>query len=223
MSYKDVDPKVAARLFEVKKNQLKMVQRRGYNIEREKHLLWSRVDQFLEAYIPFARQQKKSFRAILTGVYQNDEGKRITVYYADVSKGSSQLGTNEVEDATDTMDKYKSRDGIIITPKPLSPSAAKKIEGLPKYNIQVFLESEMGYDPTEHFLVPRHIPLKPEEQREYLQRNKISVDQLPVIKASDIIIKYLGVRPGTVVRIERENMFETMIIHSVAYKIVKED
>src|SRR5665647_402011 len=106
MSDGDIDPEIAARLFEVKKNQLKMVERRGYNIDRERGILQLTLPQFLKAYIPFAQQQGKSFREVLTNVYENNAGRRMLVYYADVPKTSTQLGVNEVGDAIVDMDKY---------------------------------------------------------------------------------------------------------------------
>lgn len=221
--YQDVDPEVAARLFEVKKNQLRMVERRGYSIERERFILQLTLPDFLKTYIPFAQQQNRSFRAVMTNVYENEEGRRILVYYADVPTDSTQLGVNEVGDAIVYMDKYNLHDAVIITVKQLSPPAVKHINGLVAYNIQIFLEEEMAYDPTQHFLVPKHIPLSIQEQREFLEKNNVSIDQMPVIKASDIIIKNLGVRSGRIVRIERDNMFETMIIKSVSFKVVKDD
>lgn len=222
MSYQDVDPEVAARLFEVKKNQLRMIERRGYSIERERFILSFTLPQFLKTYIPFAQQQNISFRAVMTNVYENENGQRILVYYADVPTTSTQLGVNEVGDAIVYMDKYHLHDSVIITVKQLSPPAVKHINGLVAYNIQIFLEEEMAYDPTTHFLVPKHIPLSLEEQREFLENPNVSVDQMPVIRSDDIIIKNLGIRSGRIVRIERDNMFETMIIKSVSYKVVKD-
>ena len=177
MSYQDVDPKIAARLFEVKKKQLKMIRRRGYNIEREKGILQLTLPQFLKTYIPFAKQQNRTFRSVMTNVYENSEGKKILVYYADVPITSTQLGVNEVGDAIVDMDKYKLHDAVIITEKQLSPPAVKHINGLVAYNIQIFLEEEMAYDPTGHFLVPKHIPLTVEEQRKFILENNLTIDQ----------------------------------------------
>lgn len=227
MASSDIDPKIAALLFEVKKNQLRMIEKRGYNIERERGILQLRLDQFIDAYVPFAQKQNKSFRAVLTNVYQNDNGDKILVYYADVPSTSTKLGINEVGDAIAGMEQYQLRDAVVISAKDLSPSAAKHVAGLVAYNIQLFLEEEMAYDPTEHFLVPKHTPLSVEEQREFLNQKKNSepsftIDQLPIIPSSDIIARYYGLRGGRVVKIERENMFETMIIKSLSYKVIKE-
>jgi DNA-directed RNA polymerase I, II, and III subunit RPABC1 len=227
MTTADIDPKIAALLFEVKKNQLLMVERRGYNIDREKGILQLRLDQFISTYVPFAQSQGKSFRAVLTNVYQNNQGNRILVYYADISSTSTKLGVSEVNHAISEMRQYQVSDAVIISPKDLSPNAARDVESLPSYNIQIFLEEEMAYDPTAHFLVPKHVPLSADEQRAYLNQKRnnepsFTIDQLPIIPANDIIARYYGLRGGRVVRIERENMYETMIIKSVSYKVIKE-
>lgn len=222
MEYEDVDPKIANLLYEIKKNQLKMVERRGYNIDRERQILQLTAPQFINAYIPFAQQQNKTFRSVLTQVYENDEGKKLLVYYADIPSNSSQLGVNELGDAIRDMDHYNLKDAIIITPKQLSSQSEKHISGLVAYNIQIFLEDEMAYDPTEHFLVPTHIPLDKTQQREFFEKNDISFDQLPILLTNDIIARYYGLRGGQVVRIERTNLYQTMVINSVAYRAVKE-
>lgn len=223
MSHNDnIDPEISAKLFEVKKNQLKMVERRGYNIDREKHLLQVTLSQFLTPYVKFAQEKNTTFRSILTNVYENSE-KRILVYYADVPSSATQLGVEGVGDAIAYMTKYQLHDAIIITAKQLSPPAVKHINGLVAYNIQIFLEEEMAYDPTDHFLVPKHTPLSLDEQRLFLQKNGLSIDQLPIIRTDDTIIRYLGLRAGRIVKIERENMYETMILKSVTYKAVREE
>ena len=229
--YQDIDPEIASLLFEVKKNQLKMVRRRGYNISREEGILNLTLPQFLKTYVPFAKQQNRSFRSVMTNVYENDVGGRLLVYYADVPSGTTQLGKNEVGCAISSMEKYKLHDAVIITAKQLSPSASKHVASLVSENIQIFLEDEMSYDPTEHFLVPKHIPLSPDEAREFLDTNGISIDQMPILRSDDIIIKNLGLRGGRIVKIERDNMFgsversgnvENMIFKSVTYKAVKD-
>ena len=223
MSYQNLDSEITTRLFEVKKNQLKMLRRRGFNIDQEKNILKITLNQFLDTYIPFAKQQKRSFRSVLTNFYVNDDGQKILVYYADIPLESTLLGVNEVSDAIADMVKWKLRNAVIITGKSLSPSATKHITGLVSYNIQIFLEEEMAYDPTEHEFVPEHIPLTIEEQRNFLEENNLSIDQLPILLTNDIIARYYGLRGGTIVKIIRTNLYQTTIVKSVSYRAVKEN
>ena len=218
----DIDPVALAKLFEIKKNQLTMMKKRGYDISREAGILQTNVQTFGESYIPFARQKEKSLRAILSQSYMKEDGSKLYVYFADTEDKSSQLKKKEVEVAIAEMTQSQSRDAVIITAKPLSSDAGKHIRSLVAYNIQIFLENEMAYDPTEHFLVPTHIPLSQDEARSFLNTNKISIDDMPILKVDDIIVRYYGLRSGDIVRIERENMYNTMIVKSVSYKVVKD-
>lgn len=219
----DVDTKSVNSLFNIKKNQLKMVRRRGYNIDREKNLLSLTLKDFINAYIPFAQKKKKTLREVLTQFYENDSGDRIVVYYADIPTKSSKMGVETLTDVIHELDSKKTKTGIIITPKELSPSAKKQLERLVNYNIQVFIEYELGYDPTEHYLTPEHIALTKDEQREFLVKNNISIDQLPILLDTDPIAKYYGYKSGQVIKINRINMYDTLVQKSLSYRAVKED
>lgn len=210
------------RLFIMKKNQLKMVKRRGYNIEREEPLLSYTPQDFLDVYIPFAQKSKKSLRAVLSNTYSNDKGEKLLVYFVDLSN-NKQMGVETLGDVIQEMEKYKSKNAIIITPIPLSASSKKKIQELLTYNIYTFMENEMAYDPTEHYLVPEHRALSAEEQREFLARNNLSIDQLPAILTTDMISRYYGFRTGQVIEIKRLNLYETIVQESLVYRAVRED
>lgn len=202
-----------------------MIQRRGYIVkEKELDLLRTPLESFLEVYVPFAESQKKSLRAILSRPYEHsDDSGRIYVYFADQSQSSKQLGVDVVTDAISTADRYKTKRLVIITPVPLTPSAKKKVQDLVSYTVSIFLESEMVYDPTEHFFTPEHRALTRSEQQDFLQKSNLSIDQLPIILDSDMISRYYGFRPGQVIEIKRINTFVTMIQESLSYRVVKED
>lgn len=217
-----IDEETIFKLFEVKKNQLKMMHKRGYDISAEEGLLYFNVKRFKDTYIPFAKQEKKTFRGALTNIYSNDKGDKIMVYYADVPIKSTQLGTNEVNDFIKFMDSQKIKNGIIITRKQLTSHAHKKISELLIYNIQIFLEEEMAFDPTEHYLTPEHIPLTPEQQTKFLISNNLNIDQLPIILTTDIMVRYYDARPGQVIKINRINLYDTLVPKSICYRVVKE-
>lgn len=218
----DIDPKLITKLFNVKKNQLKMLERRGYDISKEKNLFLIPVEQFADIYIKHAKKLGQSFRSGLTNIYEHENGTKIAVFYTDMTPGKTQLGLNEIIRAVSFMKKHNVINCTIISPRPLSPPAISKINSLVSYNIQVFLEDEVAYDPTEHFLVPKHIVLTQEEQREFLNKNNLDIDHLPIILSTDIIARYYGLRSGQVVKIERENMFETMVFESISYKVIRD-
>ena len=225
----EIDEEKSVRLFNIKKNQLKLVRRRGYNIDREEPLLSYKLQNFLDAYVPFAKKNRKTLRNVLSQVYQKEvetesgsKIERLYVFYADPDTKHKQLGVETLGEMITEMDRNKAKNGILITPMNLSSQSKKKIEELLTYNIHVFLESEMAYDPTEHWLVPAHRPLGVEEQRGFLERNKISIDQIPIILATDMISRYYGFKPGQVIEIKRANLYETLVQESLSYRVVKD-
>ena len=218
----DVDFEKALRLFIIKKNQLKMVKKRGYDIMNEEPLFNYKLDNFIEYYYNNAKKNKKSVRQLLSTFYKGID-KDLYVFFADVDNKHKQLGVEAIGEMLTEMESRKIRNSILITPMPLSSSAKKKISELLSYNIYVFSESEMSYDPTEHYFVPEHRPLAVEEQRDFLARNKISIDQMPIMLTSDMIARYYGFKPGQIIEIRRTNLFDTLVPHSLSYRAVKEE
>jgi len=72
--------------------------------------------------------------------------------------------------------------------------------------LQYFHIKNLLFNPTRHQLVPKHIKLSPEQVSEvmekYLIKGKI---QMPYILHNDVIAKWLGLKQGDVVQIERLN------------------
>jgi DNA-directed RNA polymerase I, II, and III subunit RPABC1 len=223
----DVDVRKVGKLFTMKKNQLKMLRRRGYDIAKEEALLSYTLKEFMKIYLPFAKKSGKSLRTVLSQTYEKPErtdGKteRLYVFFAEEDSKHKQLGVDILGEMISSMDKYRAKNGILITPAPLSSSSKKKIEELLSYNIYTFMENEMTYDPTEHYLTPAHRALSVAEQRDFLSKNNISIDQMPIILSSDMISRYYGFKPGQIIEIKRVNLYETLIQESISYRAVKE-
>jgi DNA-directed RNA polymerase subunit H (RpoH/RPB5) len=223
----NVDEHKAQLLFTIKKNQLKMVQRRGYDIEKERAILEDyTLENFLEVFLPLSEKTNILSRSILSyfsPYYENEKGDRLIVYFPDAKKDKKELGVEAVNEAIEELMNNKAKNAIMITPKPISSAARKRIEELPSYNITVFLDNEMTYDPTEHYLTPEHIPLSVEEQRDFLERNNISIDQLPIILTNDKIVRYYGFRQGQVIKIKRTNYYDSMVQETIGYRAVKQE
>ncbi len=59
---------------------------------------------------------------------------------------------------------------------------------------------------AEHVLVPKHTRLSDKEKAELLEKYKISENELPRISFKDPVMQAMNVKPGDVVRIERESI-----------------
>ena len=223
----DVDVGKVGKLFIMKKNQLKMLRRRGYDIAKEEILLSYTLKDFMKIYLPFAKKSGKTLRGVLSQTYEKpvdekQKPERLYVFFAEEDTKHKQLGVDILGEMISDMDKYRAKNGILISPAPLSSSSKKKIEELLSYNIYVFMENEMAYDPTAHYLTPEHRALTVQEQRDFLSKNNISIDQMPIILSSDMISRYYGFKPGQIIEIKRVNLYETLIQNSLAYRAVKE-
>jgi DNA-directed RNA polymerase I, II, and III subunit RPABC1 len=61
--------------------------------------------------------------------------------------------------------------GILIYQKNLTPSASKVVQEMaPKYQLELFQESELLVNITKHILVPEHQVLIPEAKKILLNR-----------------------------------------------------
>lgn len=117
-------------------------------------------------------------------------------------------------DITNFTNKYNDKLNVIIvfnndtisTPILLQLSKYDKMLQKKGGTLQYFHIKNLLFNPTKHQLVPRHIKLSNEEVTEmmdkYLIRGKI---QLPYILHNDPIAKWLGLKQGDVIKIERYN------------------
>ena len=77
-----------------------------------------------------------------------------------------------------------------------------KIDGL----LSVFMFSDLHFNPTKHHLVDKHTKLTKDEIKDLMTHYNIKAKtQLPIILKSDPISKWLGIRPGDIVKIDRYN------------------
>lgn len=93
--------------------------------------------------------------------------------------------------------------------------ACKKFE--PIFHLDLFKESSLLVDITEHFLVPPHIALSEQETKDLLERLSIPADKLPKISVDDPICHYYGFKQGQVIKIIRNSLVGG---RSVAFRVV---
>jgi len=77
-----------------------------------------------------------------------------------------------------------------------------KMDGL----LSVFMFADLHFNPTKHCLVDKHTKLTKEEVKDLMTKYNIKTKTaLPIILKSDPIAKWLGIRPGDIVKIDRYN------------------
>ncbi|EPY27408.1 DNA-directed RNA polymerases I, II, and III subunit RPABC1 [Strigomonas culicis] len=99
---------------------------------------------------------------------------------------------------------------VLVTPSKPNAIVKKYIDNLNRgpaggLKVELFEEDDLAVNITRHELVPRHVPLTPEQTREVLQAHALEVHQLPRLLATDPVARYFGLTRGNVVRIERRS------------------
>ena len=69
--------------------------------------------------------------------------------------------------------------------------------------IELFYQSELLVNITEHELVPKHQVVTENEKHELLKKYRVKDTQLPKIQVEDPIARYYGVKRGQVMKIVR--------------------
>ena len=90
----------------------------------------------------------------------------------------------------------------IIVYKETITSSAKKTLELLSSDIELFIEEELKYNITKHYLVPKHIRL-PEKEKKQL-KEKFG-KKMPVLLKSDPISRYYNYKKGDTIKILRDN------------------
>lgn len=124
--------------------------------------------------------------------------------------------TNKIEEELDVfkefVSEHKKYTNYIVVFEELTTADNKllvifdktlnKIDGL----LSVFMFSDLHFNPTKHHLVDKHTKLTKDEIVKLMTHYSIKAKtQLPIILKSDPISKWLGIRPGDIVKIDRYN------------------
>jgi DNA-directed RNA polymerase I, II, and III subunit RPABC1 len=105
----------------------------------------------------------------------------------------------EIKDIFSKISKIHSY--ILIIPDKLSFDANLEIQ---KYkNVEIFTYDFFLFSLPRHAYVPKHILLTENEKNEFLQKRNLCIEQLPLIRKNDPVIKYYGWKKGNIVKIQR--------------------
>jgi len=99
---------------------------------------------------------------------------------------------------------------IVVAMAPPSENLAKAIRSIiqeASIRFEFFHINELQFDITTHRMVSPHRILKDDEKTEFLREKKIRrpEEELPGIDVLDIMARWIGARPGDIVRIDRHS------------------
>jgi DNA-directed RNA polymerase I, II, and III subunit RPABC1 len=193
--------KSASRLYRIRKTTLKMMKKRGYNID-EGMLNQSSNDFALQ----FGRVPDK--KALNISLEKVDDDKDTIFISFTIEENDKPVGVKPVKELTEKMVQHNTARALMIVKHSVTPFAKSAIaicQTQQKINIEVWTESDLLVDITEHELVPTHEVLDEQSKRELLARYRLKPGQLPRIQHKDPVARYYGMEKGQVVRITRDS------------------
>lgn len=94
---------------------------------------------------------------------------------------------------------------FMAAPTPFAKRELQQLQhGTPSRWVELFYVSELRIDITQHQMVPRHIRLSSSERDAVLKKYAAKEQHMPKILLTDPMARYMGLRQGDMVRIERK-------------------
>jgi len=206
MATSDIKGKVL--LYETRSEVLDMLVSRGFNIDNYKNFTQDQIN------IQFEQQTNKYLITSEVGpldiLVENNKKEKIFVKYRLDNKFKKSKSLDQQIDGI-YSDILKETDTlvIILVSRVLSNNKdsniyqySQTIFNKKNYFVQFFGLENFLFNPTKHAIVPQHIIINDEEEKELLEKYNIDDKKfLPLIQREDPIAKYIGIKPGQVCKI----------------------
>lgn len=181
-------------LYRVRKTVLQMLKDRGYIVSEKK--LAETKQEFQESYN--GSRDSLNTLAKKRKAEDGDDEAKIFVFFPDNDK----LNSDTIKQISLMMLQHNVYNSIIVY-KSTTQISRRELEELKPCEIELFQQSELLVNITEHELVPKHLVLSESEKHELLKKYRVKDSQLPKIQVEDPIAKYYGVKRGQVMKIVR--------------------
>lgn len=207
-------------LLKIKQQQIKMIQKRGYDVSKEDWILKMNngkkfVKKLIELYGNYPTKK------LLFSEYTHaDKKKPLFVMYI----GLKNSKTITVDSITSFVDKLtlENKEGLLITNSTLSPTANEYLNIITEHPYQLFKEDDLLYDVSEHTNVPKYTLLSAEEATKLKVRIGLSKKGVGAILTTDPICKYYNYPVGSYVRVVSYHDIGLLSQTLYDYRIVKE-
>ncbi|KAH6571144.1 hypothetical protein BASA50_007876 [Batrachochytrium salamandrivorans] len=191
----DEDREVS-RLWRVYRTIHEMVSHRGYMVSKAE--LEMSLEDFRQTYTKGGIIDRQGLTFLVQHSSSADD--QLLVFFTE----DDSVGIKPIKKICERMISQCIMKGILIYKKSLTPSANKVVQEMaPKYQLELFQESELLVNITQHTLVPVHEVLSVEEKKTLLARYRLKETQLPRIQPTDPVARYYGLKRGQVVKIIR--------------------
>lgn len=182
-------------VFTARKNVVKMLEHRGYTVRTNP---WdTTIDEFAKV------SNSKPEMGVLT-IRAKRNGVLLLVFFPEESK----LNVPALREMTDFAKEKFSNTFIIVFKDKITTFARNFIQSYKAeehVNVESFHISTLQYCILEHALVPPHRILQKNEEEAVLKKYRAEKADFPTILMVDAVAKYLGVRLGNMIEIQREH------------------
>ena len=194
-------------LFNIKRNQLKMIKNRGYNIDAEEWILDDNLTShmFIKKLISiYGETAPNQYRNLLTSIYKHDENKKIIVSFVGIAEFSNkQISIDSIEKIIESM-ITNDTDCLIIINATLSSAANNRLNCITESKIQILNEDELLFNLIDHIFVPKYELLTKEEAAKLTSSLTFNKKVYPILLSSDPIYRYYNYNSGDIIKIYEE-------------------
>lgn len=191
IEYDNYTVELGTELGRTKRNILVMLKDRGIKLSSEEELLLKM--ESLDIFCKCLNNQKKNY---FSTEYLIENKKSILVHFI-VHSQKKKVCVDEIKE----IFKKKYFAYIIIVPDKLSFDSNLEIQK--HKNVQIFTYDYFLFPVAHHAFVPKHIKLTENEKKDFLKVRNVTLDQLPILRDTDPIVKYYGWGIGEIIKIER--------------------
>lgn len=211
----------------IKFHQILMMKKRGYVLsDVERRIIEGNIDEsmmlFDDYYVKPAQSRGVPIENLLDTVYRDSKGNSISVIYVEVDPGEKQV-KKAVFDALATCilaDTFN-RNVLFISRVKWTTEGYKQFAGYPIFNIEYMLYRELIYNPIAHEFQPSFRLLTDDERKIVVGKlGKQGSSVLHRFATDDPVVKYLGAKPGQIIKILRKADHIAGVDEMMYYRIV---
>jgi len=180
-------------LYKVRETILEMINDRGYLVPESENITF---EQFVLKY------NNKNIDIFINDDVKN---KKIYVHFHNDIKNFSKGDLKNITQKVISEFSDEDINLILLLREKENSAVSKELTKEAYKNVEVFLKKNMLFNITHHVLVPKHILLSKEEEKDLLEKYNTNKGKLPKISKVDPIAKYYGMKSDQICKIIRKS------------------
>lgn len=205
-------------LFKLKRQQVKMIMARGYNVDHE---LWMMdPDVTVKKFIKTLKDKYGEYptRKLMYGEYEHPNKPRALFVSFALNNGKKVT----VDEVTPFFFKIteENKDGLLIINSTLSPAASECNSVITEHEYQIMQEEDLLYDVIEHIGVPKHTMLTTKQADLLKEQLGLTNKNLSYLLNTDAVCQYYNFPVGSIIKVETKPDLNIMCQKLINYRIV---